>query len=92
MPSTYSRAENLLNSAAVDESELMHRLCNRISQLDKDMVGLHAIAALVKKKSELAAAIEQHVVDHVRVATESLSCKQSTPFCFLYFSLERIFP
>jgi hypothetical protein len=92
IPSTSSRAESSLNSAAVDESELVRRLRNQISQLDKDMVGLHAMAALVKKKSELATAVEQHALDRLRVATESLSCKQSTPFCFLYFSLERIFP
>ncbi len=86
MPSTSSRAESSLNSATVDESELVRRLRNRISQLEKDMVGLHAMAALVKKKSELATAIEQHALDRLRVATESLSCKRSTHFCSLYFS------
>jgi hypothetical protein len=80
IPSTSSRAESSLNSAAVDESELVRRLRNQISQLDKDMVGLHAMAALVKKKSELSTAVEQHALDRLCVATESLTCKQSTPF------------
>jgi hypothetical protein len=41
------------------------------------------MAALVKKKSEIADAIEQHALDRLRVATESLSSKQSTtPFLF----------
>jgi hypothetical protein len=63
-----------LNVVVVDESELVRRLRNQISQLDKDMVGLHAMAALVKKKSELATAVEQHALDRLRKATESLSC------------------
>jgi hypothetical protein len=74
-----------LNSSAVDESELVHPLRNQISQLDKDMVGLHAMAALVKKKNEIATGVEQHALDRLRVATESLSCMQSTRFCFFVF-------
>jgi hypothetical protein len=42
------------------------------------------MAALVKKKSEIAAAVEQHALYHLRVATESLSCKQSTT-SFLFY-------
>jgi hypothetical protein len=38
------------------------------------------MAALVKKKSELATVVEQHAVDRLHVVTESLSCKQSTFF------------
>jgi hypothetical protein len=91
IPSNYSQDESSLNSTAVNESELVHRLRNRISQLNKDMVGLHAMAALVKKKIELATTVEQHALDRLRVAIEILSCKQSTPFCFSYFYLERIF-
>jgi hypothetical protein len=73
-----------LNVVVVDESELVRRLRNQISQLDKDMVGLHAMAALVKKKSELATAVEQHALDRLRMATESLSCKHSTPFFYIF--------
>jgi hypothetical protein len=72
---TSSRAKSYLNSATIDESELVRRLRNRISQLEKDMVGLHAMATLVKKKSELSTAVEQHALDRLRVATDSLSCK-----------------
>jgi hypothetical protein len=70
VPSTSSRAES--SSTAVDESELVHRLHNQISQLNKDMVGFHAMAVVVKKKSELATAVEQHALDSLRVATGSL--------------------
>jgi hypothetical protein len=38
------------------------------------------MTTLVKRKSEIATAIEQHALDRLRVATESLSCKQSTTF------------
>jgi hypothetical protein len=66
-----------LNSSDVDELELVCRLCDQISRLNKDIAGHHTMAALVKKKSEIATAVEQHALDHLRVATESLSCKQS---------------
>jgi hypothetical protein len=57
---------------------------DQISRLKKDIASLHAMAALVKKKSEIATAVEQHALDHLRVATESLSCKQSIVFPFLF--------
>jgi uncharacterized protein YlxW (UPF0749 family) len=80
IPSTSSRVETSLNSSAVDESELVRRLRDQISRLNKDISGLHTMAALVKKKSEIATAVERHVLDRLRVATESLSSKQSTTF------------
>jgi hypothetical protein len=51
-------------------------LRDQISWLKKDIAGLHAMAALVKKKSDIAIAVEQHALGHLRVAIESLSCKQ----------------
>jgi uncharacterized protein YlxW (UPF0749 family) len=83
IPSTSSRAESYLNSSAADESELLRCLRDQISRLNKDITGLQTMAALVKKKSEIAAAVEQHALDRLRVATESLSCKQlTTSFLF----------
>jgi hypothetical protein len=38
------------------------------------------MVALVKRKCEIASAVEQHVLDRLRVATESLSCKQLITF------------
>jgi hypothetical protein len=67
-----------LNSSAIDESELLRRLRDQISRLNKDIAGLHTMEALVKKKSEIAAAVEQHALDRLLVATESLSYEQST--------------
>jgi hypothetical protein len=55
IPSTSSsRVESSSNSSAVDGTEIVRRLRNQISQLNKDMAGLHAMTALVKKKSEIA--------------------------------------
>ena len=82
IPSTSSRAETSLNPSAGDESDLVSSLHDQISRLNKDISNLHAVAALVKRKSEIATAIEQHALDHLRVATESLSSKQSTTFVF----------
>jgi hypothetical protein len=78
IPPNSSRAESSLNSSDIDELELVRCLRDSISWLNKDITGLHTIAALVKKKSEIVAAVEQHALDRLRVATESLSCKQST--------------
>jgi hypothetical protein len=63
----------------------VHPQRGQISQLDKDMIGLHAMAAVVKKKSELATAVEQHALNRLHVATESLSCKQYMPTCPPFF-------
>jgi hypothetical protein len=76
IPSPSSHVESSLNSSVVDESDLVRCLRNQISRLKKDIAGLHAMAALVKKKREIAGAVEQHALDRLRVATESLSCKQ----------------
>jgi hypothetical protein len=62
---------------AFDESELVRHLRDQISRLNKDIAGLHAMAALVKKKSKISTAVEQHALDRLRVASESLSYKQS---------------
>jgi hypothetical protein len=73
--SSSSRAELLSNSSTSDESGLVRSLRDQISRLNKDITSLHAMAALLKKKSEIATAVEQHALDRLRVATESLGCK-----------------
>jgi DNA replication protein DnaD len=82
IPSTSFRAETSLNPSTGDVSDLVHRLRYKISRLNKDISNLHAMAALVKRKSEIATTVEQHALDRLRVATESLSCKQSTTLVF----------
>jgi methyl-accepting chemotaxis protein len=80
IPHTSSRVDRSLNSSAIDESKLVRRLRDQISRLNKDINSLHAMAALVKRKSEIATAIEQHALDHLRAATKSLSCKYLATF------------
>jgi hypothetical protein len=63
MTSTASRAKSSMSSSTGNESELVHRLRNRISQME-DLVGIHAMAAVIKKKGELAAEFEQYALDH----------------------------
>jgi predicted Zn-dependent protease len=82
--STVSRAESSLSSAIGNDFEIVRQLRNRISQMKKDLVGIHAMAAVVKKKGELAAEVEQYALDRLQTATESLSCKQSMFLCLLY--------
>jgi hypothetical protein len=85
-PSTSSRVESSLNSSAIDESKLVCHVRDQISRLNKDIASLHSMSALVKRKSEVATAIEQHALDRLRVATESLSCKGSILFLlYRYF-------
>jgi hypothetical protein len=80
LDSFFPRVDPFVNPSASDESGLIRGLRDKISRLNKDIASLHAMAALVKRKSEIATAIEQHALDRLRVATESLSCK-CLPIC-----------
>ena len=82
IPPSSSRTGPSLNSSANDESDLVRRLRDQITRLNKDITTLHAMAALIKRKSEIATAIEQHALDRLHIATESLSCK--CPFIFRF--------
>jgi hypothetical protein len=83
IPPTSSRADSSLNSSTNDESDLVRRLRDQITQLKKDIVTHHAMAALIKRKSEIATAIEQHALDRLHIGTKSLSCKSPSIFRIL---------
>ncbi|KAK1619944.1 hypothetical protein QYE76_025461 [Lolium multiflorum] len=55
-----------------DESGLVRRLRDQVSCLNKDITSLRAMAALVKKRGEIATAIEQYALDGLHIASESL--------------------
>ena len=74
-PSSSSRAELFPNSSGIDESGLVRQLRDQVSSLNKDITSLRAMAALVKKKGEMATAVVQYALDGLHVATESLGCK-----------------
>jgi hypothetical protein len=52
--------------------------------MEKDLVGIHVMTAVVKKKDELAAEVEQYALDRLQTANESLNYKQSMFLCSLY--------
>jgi hypothetical protein len=72
------------SSGAVSESDRLQRMKDRITQMEKDMRSTYALAAIIKKKSELAADVEHYALDELHRATESLNCKPPCPFtpCF----------
>ncbi|KAK1683345.1 hypothetical protein QYE76_044193 [Lolium multiflorum] len=72
IPPSSSRAELFPNPSSNDESSLVRRLRDQVSSLDRDITSLRAMAALVKKKGEMATAIEQYALDGLHIATESL--------------------
>jgi hypothetical protein len=82
--STAARAESSMSSTTGNESELVRQLRNRISQMEKDLVGIHAMVEVLKKKGELAAEVEQYALDELQKATESINYKQSMFSCPLY--------
>ncbi|KAK1642521.1 hypothetical protein QYE76_060326 [Lolium multiflorum] len=72
IPPSSSRAGLFPNPSSNDESSLVRRLRDQVSSLDRDITSLRAMAALVKKKGEMAIAIEQYALDGLHIATESL--------------------
>jgi hypothetical protein len=45
--------------------------------MEKDLWGIHAMAAVIKKKGELTIEAERHVLNELQKATESLNCEYS---------------
>jgi hypothetical protein len=45
--------------------------------MEKDLLGIHAMAAVIKKKGELAVEVEQYALSEQQKATESLICEYS---------------
>ncbi|KAK1682980.1 hypothetical protein QYE76_043828 [Lolium multiflorum] len=72
IPPPSSRAKLFPTSSSNDDSSLVRLLRDQVSNLDKDITSLRAMAALVKKKGEIAMAIEQYALDGLHIATESL--------------------
>jgi phage shock protein A len=57
------------------KSDHLQRMKDRISQMEKDMRGVYALAAILRKKNELAADAERYALAELHKATESLNCK-----------------
>ena len=63
------------NQSSGDESGLVRQLRSRISEMEKGLATLHVGVAVVKKKGELAMAMETCARDELVKATRSLQCK-----------------
>ncbi|KAM0873436.1 hypothetical protein ACQ4PT_038066 [Festuca glaucescens] len=65
--------ESSLGSATETESSLVQQMRSKISRMEKDLLGIHAMAAVIKKKGELAIEAEQYALNDLQKATESLN-------------------
>jgi hypothetical protein len=63
------------SSANDSENDRLKRMKTCILQLEQDMRGLHAMAAIIMKKGELAIDAERYAMNELHKATESLNCK-----------------
>jgi hypothetical protein len=63
------------SSGACPDSDRLQRMKDRIAQMEKDMRSTYALAAIIRKKNELAVDAERYALTELHKATESLSCK-----------------
>ena len=64
-------------SAAGSKSGLVQQMRTRITQVEKDLLGIHAMSVVIKKKGELAMEAERYALSELQKATESLNCEYS---------------
>jgi rhamnogalacturonyl hydrolase YesR len=57
------------SSTAGSETSLLQWIRTRISQMEKDPLGIHAMAAIIKTKSELAMEAERYALNELHKAT-----------------------
>jgi hypothetical protein len=62
-------------SADDSESDRLQRMKTQILQIEGDMRGIHAMAAIIKKKGELAIDAERYALGELQKSTTSLNCK-----------------
>ncbi|KAK1632398.1 hypothetical protein QYE76_006713 [Lolium multiflorum] len=61
------------SSGALSEDDRIQRMKDRITQLEKDLRSTYALAAIIKKKGEIAADVERYTLTELHKATESLN-------------------
>ncbi|KAK1699614.1 hypothetical protein QYE76_016311 [Lolium multiflorum] len=61
------------SSGALPESDRIQRMKDRITQMEKDLRSTYALAAIVNKKSEIAADVERYTLTELHKAAESLN-------------------
>ncbi|KAK1699226.1 hypothetical protein QYE76_015923 [Lolium multiflorum] len=70
------------SSGVLPEGDRVQRMKDRITQMEKDLRSTYALAAIVNKKSEIAANVERYALTELHKATESLNC-ESFDLCAL---------
>ncbi|KAK1669327.1 hypothetical protein QYE76_057486 [Lolium multiflorum] len=63
------------SSGALPEVDRIQHMKDRITQMEKDLRSTYALAAIVHKKSEIAADVERYALTELHKATDSLNCK-----------------
>ncbi|KAK1611600.1 hypothetical protein QYE76_035273 [Lolium multiflorum] len=61
------------SSGVLPEGDRIQRMKDRITQMEKDLRSTYALAAIVNKKSEIAADVERYALTELHKATESLN-------------------
>ncbi|KAK1669774.1 hypothetical protein QYE76_057933 [Lolium multiflorum] len=61
------------SSGALPEGDRIQRMKDRITQMEKDLRSTYSLAAIVNKKSEIAADVERYALTELHKATESLN-------------------
>ncbi|KAK1679667.1 hypothetical protein QYE76_040515 [Lolium multiflorum] len=61
------------SSSALSEDDQIQRMKDRITQLEKDLRSTYTLAAIIKKKGEIAADVERYALTELHKATESLN-------------------
>ncbi|KAK1612722.1 hypothetical protein QYE76_036395 [Lolium multiflorum] len=61
------------SSGALSEDDRIQRMKDRITQLEKDLRSTYALAAIIKKKGEIAAEVERYALTELHKATKSLN-------------------
>ncbi|KAK1612072.1 hypothetical protein QYE76_035745 [Lolium multiflorum] len=61
------------SSGALPESDRIQRMKDRMTQMEKDLRSTYALAAIINKKSEIAANVERYILGELHKATESLN-------------------
>ncbi|KAK1605403.1 hypothetical protein QYE76_029076 [Lolium multiflorum] len=62
-----------VSSGALSEDDRIQRMKDRITQLEKDLRSTYALAAIIRKKGEIAADVERYALTELHKATESLN-------------------
>ena len=71
------------SSGVLPEGDRIQRMKDRTTQMEKDLRSTYALAAIINKKSEIAAEVERYALTELHKGTESLNCKLPDSFALL---------